>query len=457
MNKMPADELEVFLKNNNIFHYKKINLMGGSNVGKKTFLNYLEHYSNKLIDFEIKEDNEKIDEQQNNEEINSSLVEIIKKISLSFYDNTRKVDLNLYISNIDDTDFINNNIDTLLFGSECIIFMIDITSKDSFDVVSEIAESVYNQMKKNIEYGDIPIFLISNKIDREQYREVSAFEIKELIDKYEKINSYEISLNLKKNESDETINKFIVDLCNTLYEKNKNYSFYYDYLNLVKIREPMSVHNNSELFDKTDNTLNFLLLGSSKVGKSSFANKLVNNTFNENCLSTLGIDIIRTVAELYGKITKIELWDTAGQERLQSIPKKYYSKGDGFLLLFDVTDKKSFDDIKTWIKDIRTHRGGGNEINVEKKASDETMILIGNKIDMKDKRIVGKEEAESFAKKYNVKYLEISCKLGINIYEAFCDVLFDASSHNRETTNFVLNQRKNKMEEMYKHEKKSCC
>ena len=98
----------------------------------------------------------------------------------------------------------------------------------------------------------------------------------------------------------------------------------------------MISNNNDELFKKTDNTLNFLLLGTQFVGKTSYAQKLVNNYFSENTVNTLGLDIIRTVGELYGNLVKIELWDTAGQERLRSIPKKYYSKGDGFFLFFDV-------------------------------------------------------------------------------------------------------------------------
>ena len=217
----------------------------------------------------------------------------------------------------------------------------------------------------------------------------------------------------------------------------------------------MISNNNDELFKKTDNTLNFLLLGTQFVGKTSYAQKLVNNYFSENTVNTLGLDIIRTVGELYGNLVKIELWDTAGQERLRSIPKKYYSKGDGFFLFFDVTDRNSFNDIEGWIKDIRTNRGTGDKTNLEERPSDEVLFLIGNKIDNYKNRKVTKEEGESMAKKYDVKYYEISCKLGINIYEIFCDIIFEASSHNRrESTNFVLQKRK---KSLYNPTKKKCC
>ena len=450
MNKIPEDELMSFIKKYNLCHFKKVNLIGASNVGKKTLLSYIRHFSDSQNDFEIKEKTDNL-----NEEKNSLLVEIVKKITVPYYD-TKKLNINLFISNIDDLELIKNNLETLLSKSECVIFMLDISSAASFSLISELIPLIYNQMKKNIEYGQIPLFFLTNKIDLEQERQVSGFEIKELIDKYENIKNYEISLNLKKNESDDNINEFIIKLCTTISESDKKYSFVYDCLNLVNLREPMMIsNNNDESLKKTDSTLNFLLLGSQTVGKTSFAQKLINNSFSENTIATLGIDIIRTVGELYGNLVKIELWDTAGQERLRSIPKKYYSKGDGFLLLFDVTDRSTFDDITGWIKDIRSNRGTGDQTNFEQRPSDEVLFLIGNKIDNYKNRKVTKEEGESFAKKYNVKYFEISCKLGINIYEIFCDVIFEASSHNRrESTNFVIQNRK---KSLYNPPKKKCC
>ena len=452
MNKLSEEELSNFIKKNNLCHFKKVNLIGSPNVGKKTLLSYIEHYLDKLNDFDSKE---KKESENINEIKNSLLVETIKKLSIPYYENTRKLDINLYISNIDDADLIKENLDILLYCSECIIFMIDISSSQSFLDVSELIPLIVQIMKKNLDYGEIPIFFISNKIDLEQNREVSGFEIKELIDKYENVNNFEISLNLEKNKLDNNINEFIVKLCTTLYETDKKYAFHYDSLNLVRLREPMLLQNESNLFLKTYNTLNFLMLGSQNVGKTSFTQKLFNNVFLENTLATLGIDIMRTIAELYGNLVKIELWDTAGQEKLRSIPKKYYSKADGFFLLFDVCDKKSFEDITGWIKEIRTDRGS-EEDNIYKKPKDEVLVLIGNKID--DKRVVTRQEAEELAKKFDIKYCEISCKLGINIYEVFSDIIFEASSINRrESTNFVIARRKTKVQQLNHPEKKKCC
>ena len=316
-----SEEISNYIKKYNLLHFKKVNLIGTSNVGKKTLISYIEHFSDKNIDFEIKEKN-----QENEIKINNTLVELIKKLSIP-YNESDKLNINIYITNIDSNiDFIKNNLDTLFNFSECIIFMIDITNANSFSSISEVIPLIYGKMKENIEYGDIPIFLISNKLDLETNREVSGFEIKELIDHYNNINNYEISLKLEKNENNENINEFILKLSDVISEKSKKYSFKYDSLNLVKIREPMSVSNDSKIFQDTVNTLNFMLLGSQTVGKTSFAQKLYNNNFSENTISTLGIDVVRTIAELYGHLVKIELWDTAGQERLKSIPKNIIVK-----------------------------------------------------------------------------------------------------------------------------------
>ena len=451
MNKIPEEELANYIKKYNLCHFKKVNLLGLSNVGKKNLLTYIEHFSNKEIDFEF---NDKIKISNNN---NKSLVETVKKISITYYE-TKKLDINLYITNIDDLEYIKENLDILLSNSECIILMIDISSAESFTSVSELLPLIYAEMKKNIEYGEVPFFFLSNKIDLEQEREVSGFEIKELIDNYPNPINYEISLKLEKNANDDNINEFITSLCNTLSENDKKYSFSYDSLNLVRMREPMSIPNESEKLQLSDSVINFLLLGSQSVGKTSFANRLFNNQFADNTLMTLGIDVIRTIAELYGNLVKIELWDTAGQERLRSIPKKFYIKSDGILLLFDVSDRKSFTEISGWIKEIRQTRGNVDEKDIEKKPADEVLFLIGNKIDKDDKRDISKEEAINLAKQYNVKYYEISCKQGLNVYEVFCDIIFEASSQNRrDSTNFVIQTRKTKIQSLNNPQKKKCC
>ena len=441
----------------NLVHFKKVNLFGLSKVGKKTLINYIQHYSDKDINFEIKkEDIEKEDNDINKtNKSNSNLVEEITKLSIVYYD-TRHLDINLYVTNIDNLELIKNNLDTLLSNSECAIFMVDITKTESFNKVSELIPLVYEKMKENIDVGDVPLFFISNKVDLEKKREVSGFEVKELIDHYSSINNFEITLNLEKNANDETINDLIIKLCLTLSEQEKKYTYKYDSLNLVKINEPMKIGKESLISKYAQSTMNLLLLGSSSVGKSSFVQKIFKNQFQEDMLSTLGIDIVKSIVEVCGSVMKLELWDTVGQERLKSLPAKYYSKGDGFFLLFDVNDKKTFEDISGWIKDIRKERASANEQNFEKKTEDEVLVLIGNKIDKIGQRQVSREEAIALANKYNLSYYETSCKQGINLYEILCDILFQAASNTRkETTKIILSKRKDKAK--HSGAKKKCC
>lgn len=455
MKKQSIAEIDKYIADYNITHFKKVNFFGRSKVGKKTLISYINHFSDKDVDFIIKkeEDNE---EENEIEENNSSLVEEIKKITIK-YKQEKRLDINLYITNTDDTELISNNLDTLLSNSECAIFMIDITSTDSFTQISKLIPKIYEIMKSNIEYGEVPMFFISNKIDLELKREVSGFEVKELVDHYAGMKSYEISLNLPKNENDETINEFLLKLYSTISEKEKQYTFKHDSLNLVRICEPIRVLKESKLMKSVENTINLLLLGSTTVGKTSFAQKVFSNQFKEETITTLGIDIETTVVELYGCLVKIELWDTVGQERLRSLPQKYYSKGDGFFLLFDVTDRKSFEDISGWIKDIRKARGNANEDNIQKKSDDEVLVLIGNKIDLIQKREVTKEEAKELAQQFNVKYYETSCKQGINLYEILCDIIINASSNNRrESTANIMLQRKDQAKNV-DGKKKKCC
>ena len=443
----------------NLVHFKKVNLFGLSKVGKKTLINYIQHYSNKDINFEIKKDD--IEEEEEDNEINkpntlnSKLVEDIKRLSIVYYE-TKHLDINLYVTNIDNMELIKNNLDTLLSNSECAIFMVDITKAESFSKVSELISLVYEKMKANIDVGDVPLFFISNKIDLEIKREVSGFEVKELIDHYSSINNFEISLNLEKNANDETINDLIIKLCHAISEQEKKYTYKYDSLNLVKINEPMRIRNETIISKFASSTINLLLLGSASVGKTSFIQKVFKNQFLEEMLSTLGIDIVNTVVDVGGNVMKLELWDTAGQERLRSLPTKYFSKGDGFFLLFDVNDKKSFEDITGWIRDLRKERGHANEENFEKKTEDEVLVLIGNKIDKIGQRQVSREEAIQLANKYNLNYYETSCKQGINLYEILCDIIFQAAANTRkETTKILLSKRKDQA--MHSGAKKKCC
>ncbi|GAB6031879.1 Ras-protein Rab-8A [Chamberlinius hualienensis] len=121
-----------------------------------------------------------------------------------------------------------------------------------------------------------------------------------------------------------------------------------------------------------------------------------------------GIDFkIRTI-ELDGKKIKLQIWDTAGQERFRTITTAYYRGAMGILLVYDITNEKSFKNIKNWIRNIEEHASA----DVEK-------MILGNKCDMNDRRQVSKEKGEQLAIEYGIKFMETSAKAGINVEEAF--------------------------------------
>jgi len=156
------------------------------------------------------------------------------------------------------------------------------------------------------------------------------------------------------------------------------------------------------------------LLGNYEVGKTTLRNVFLDIDFSENILSTVGINKVDTKFKLNdGKEIKLIIWDTAGQERFHSIAITSVKNSQGIILVYDITNRKSFEDLNMWINDIN---------NATDKAS---IILFGNKCDLQN-REVSKEEAEKFAKKNNIPYIETSAKLKININEGFSTVANDA-------------------------------
>uniref|UniRef100_A0A9L0JGS8 small monomeric GTPase n=1 Tax=Equus asinus TaxID=9793 RepID=A0A9L0JGS8_EQUAS len=129
---------------------------------------------------------------------------------------------------------------------------------------------------------------------------------------------------------------------------------------------------------------------------------LIGDSLSED--ATIGIDFkIRTI-ELDGKRIKLQIWDTAGQERFRTITTAYYRGAMGIMLVYDITNEKSFDNIRNWIRNIEEHASA----DVEK-------MILGNKCDVNDKRQVSKERGEKLALDYGIKFMETSAKANINV------------------------------------------
>ncbi|KAH0786198.1 small GTP-binding protein [Histomonas meleagridis] len=155
----------------------------------------------------------------------------------------------------------------------------------------------------------------------------------------------------------------------------------------------------------------FILIGSSGVGKTAILKRLVEDTFISESQSTIGVEFDSKTIIVEGQEIKLQIWDTAGQERFRSIAKAYFRNAVGVILVYDITEKKTFEEINLWLGDVHSL--------CDPSAS---IILIGNKCDLEDKRVITLAEAENFAKNHQLMYLETSALNGKNVTEAFMTV-----------------------------------
>eukprot|EP01018_Ginkgo_biloba_P033844 Gb_23645 [translate_table: standard] len=158
-----------------------------------------------------------------------------------------------------------------------------------------------------------------------------------------------------------------------------------------------------------DHLIKLLLIGDSGVGKSCLLLRFSDDSFTTSFITTIGIDFkIRTI-ELDGKRVKLQIWDTAGQERFRTITTAYYRGAMGILLVYDVTDESSFNNIRNWIRNIEQHASD----NVNK-------ILVGNKADMDEsKRAVPTARGQALADEFGIKFFETSAKTNLNVEQVF--------------------------------------
>lgn len=156
-----------------------------------------------------------------------------------------------------------------------------------------------------------------------------------------------------------------------------------------------------------DDSLKCIIIGDGRVGKSSITKRLVENSFDENLQSTIGIDYEFATLNINNKDVKLSIWDTAGQEKFKSISRAYYRQSSCVLLVFDLTNKDSFNHISSWLNDVNS------------LCSNPSIILVGNKSDLNNDRTVSTEEAQSYAETNKIPYIETSAKDGTNITEAF--------------------------------------
>ena len=210
------------------------------------------------------------------------------------------------------------------------------------------------------------------------------------------------------------------------------------------------MYSTSKGSDEYEFIFKVLLLGNSNVGKSSLFLRFVDDIWNDTFVPTIGVDFKIKTFDIDEKKIKMQIWDTAGQERFKNIIASYYRGAHGILLIYDVTDKDSFKNLSNWL------------IEIEKNANKNVLkVLIGNKTDLEDKRVVTYNQGKEFADTYGLKFLETSAKKNLNVSEAFITLgreLMQASEEKK-----IIKQKQNKkisvakVQDLNTPKKNGCC
>ena len=154
--------------------------------------------------------------------------------------------------------------------------------------------------------------------------------------------------------------------------------------------------------------IKYIMIGNASVGKSCILNSFLTQIFSSDYKVTVGVEFGTKAIKIKDKKLKLQIWDTSGQENFKSITRSYFRSAAVAFIIFDITSKRSFLDAEKWISEIEEF---GNKTV--------TLVLIGNKSDLKDKREIGFEECRSFAKSKNMRYFETSAKNGNFVEEIF--------------------------------------
>ena len=184
-----------------------------------------------------------------------------------------------------------------------------------------------------------------------------------------------------------------------------------------------SEENKNQLYDIK---YELVTVGISLVGKHSLITRYTKSQTDKSTAFSNGIDIQSKIIQIENKKIKIEIINTLGQERFRSIPRKYFIKTNGLLLIYDITNKGSFEQIISWINDLISY-----------KPEKLKVILVGNKCDLINERKVSTQEGQNLANQYNIKFFETSAKEGTNVDELFSYIMEEIHQENNPNKNFL--------------------
>ena len=226
-------------------------------------------------------------------------------------------------------------------------------------------------------------------------------------------------------------------------------------INYSAMKDNNSEKNEEEEGDANKDIIEFkiILIGNASVGKTSIFNKFTTGDFSKIYKSTIAAEFKSKLLKVNKNLwAKLVIWDTCGTENYRSLTRQYYRGADGAIIIFDLTDQSSFNDLKKWIKDIKNY--GEKDIQI---------IIVGNKLDLFNQRKVTQSQANNFCNENKYKYIEASAKDGTNLLKIFEELTFDLTNKNQEKIKNEINKKSQikNLEIMTKEEiqdkKKGCC
>ena len=165
--------------------------------------------------------------------------------------------------------------------------------------------------------------------------------------------------------------------------------------------------------------LKIIVIGDMSTGKTCISQRYVTNVFNDSTESTIGVEFVSKVEDKLfpEKNINVYLWDTTGNERFFSITRSFYRQAIACIIVYDITNRKSFDDVSKWVRDIKDHKGNIN------------ILLLGNKKDIEGKkREVSYEEGYKYASKNDMIFYEVSAKTGENINKSIQELVIKVNN-----------------------------
>lgn len=204
--------------------------------------------------------------------------------------------------------------------------------------------------------------------------------------------------------------------------------------------------------DEFDYAFKVVMVGDSGVGKTNILSRFTRNEFNVQSKATIGVEFATKPIHMEGNTIKLQIWDTAGQERYRAVTSAYYRGAVGALLVYDITERSTFNKVESWLKELRDHT-----------EDDIVVMLVGNKSDMLNERTVETDEAEAFSVQHKLLFIETTALDATNVETAFQQIVNDifrlVSAREKETEKDSLNPLGSKVNihSGDKHCKQKCC